>query len=78
MVHNNNSEEVTTYREELCCLERKFSSLKTDFAAKLKALEVKVTQATSSANTAGNKAKEANEQIKRLATKAELAQYQKK
>ena len=78
MVHNNNSEEVTTYREELCCLESKFNSLKTDFAAKLKALEVKVTQATSSANTASNKTKEANEQIKKLATKSELAQYQKK
>jgi len=52
--------------------------MKTEFAAKLKAFEVKVTQATSSVNTASNRAKEANDQIKKAATKAELSQYQKK
>ena len=56
----------------------KFNTLKIDFAAKLKVSEVKVTQATSSANTASNKAKEANDQIKKLATNAGLGQYQKK
>jgi len=78
MVHNNSSDDVSTYKEELCSMERKFTAFKTDVNTKLKALEAKCTQATSASNTASNKSKEIVETIKKLATKADLLNYQKK
>ena len=66
MVQNNNSDEVTTYRTELACVETKMNSIKLEQSTKIRELNGKFESTSKIAVNASNKAKAVEETVKKM------------
>ena len=78
MCQNNNSDDVSTYKQQMCCMENKMKTMQKEIDAKYKYFETKIEGALKSASGSASKVKTLEDTVKRLATKGELNQYQKK
>ena len=68
MVPNNNSDEVSTYRTELACVEQKMGNIKTEQSNKIKKLTGKVEATSKIAVNISNKVKLLEETVRKLSS----------
>jgi len=66
MVQNNNSEEVTTYRTELQCVEKQNASMKLDHSNKIKEISAKAKNTYKISVNTANKIKMLEESSKKI------------
>ena len=66
MVQNNNSDEVSTYRTELACVEQKTNIIKLEQSIKIRELNRKFEFTSKIAINASNKAKAVEETVKKM------------
>ena len=76
MVQNNNSDEVSTYRTELACVEQKMNNIKLEQNGKIKGLTDKFESTSKIAVNASNKAKTVEETLKKI--QAQVGNLKKK
>ena len=57
MCQNNNSDDISTYKEQMCCMENKMKTLLNNINSKAKHLETKVEGALKSASASDDKVK---------------------
>ena len=78
MCQNNNSDDVSTYKTQMCCMENKMKTMQNEINAKFKYIETKVEGALKSSSGSASKVKALEDTVKKLATKGELNKYQMK